>query len=134
MTPLTYLSLGWGVQSFTLAAMMALDELDRVDFLVHSDTTHEASGTYAFAEQWTPWLGEHGLTVVTVRPENADITRLDWGRGSVMIPAFSQDKQDASHGQVKRQCTTQWKIMPIRRFLRAELKRQGRPARPGPAP
>lgn len=35
------ISLGWGVQSFTLAAMAALDEIEPVDFAVHADTTEE---------------------------------------------------------------------------------------------
>ena len=43
------ISLGWGVQSFTLAAMVALGDLEPVDVAIHADTTHEASGTYAFA-------------------------------------------------------------------------------------
>ena len=39
--PLKILSLGWGVQSWTLAAMAALGEIPKPDFAVHSDTTHE---------------------------------------------------------------------------------------------
>ena len=66
LSSLTVLSMGWGVQTWTLAAMMALDEHPRADFLVFADTHHEGQGTYEFAHQWTPWLGEHGLTVVTV--------------------------------------------------------------------
>jgi len=38
------LSLGWGVQSFTLAAMVALGDLEPVDVAIHADTTHEANG------------------------------------------------------------------------------------------
>ena len=57
---LTYLSLGWGVQSWTLAAMVALGELPPVDLAIHADTTHEAAGTYAHAAKWTPWLEKPG--------------------------------------------------------------------------
>ena len=49
--PLRVLSLGWGVQSWTLAAMAALGEIEPIDFAIHSDTRHEASGTYAHAEK-----------------------------------------------------------------------------------
>lgn len=45
------ISLGWGVQSWTLAAMSALNELPRVDAAIHADTTHERGATYLFAEQ-----------------------------------------------------------------------------------
>jgi hypothetical protein len=40
---LKVLSLGWGIQSFTLAAMVALGELDPLSFAIHADTTHETS-------------------------------------------------------------------------------------------
>ena len=106
--------------------MMALDELPRVDYAIHSDTTHERAETYAFAEEWTPWLRERGVNVATTTAYRPDIVRRDWGQGAVMIPAFTLSKADASRGQVKRQCTHDWKIMPIRRFLRAELERLGR--------
>ena len=59
--PLRVLSLGWGVQSWTLAAMIALKELPLVDYAVHADTTHEHEGTYAHAAKWTPWLEERGV-------------------------------------------------------------------------
>ena len=65
--PLTVLNLGWGRQSMTLAAMMALDVMPRADYLVHANTTHERAATYEYAKAMTPWLGEHGLDVVTVR-------------------------------------------------------------------
>lgn len=45
--PLRVLSLGWGVQSWTIAAMMAEGELPMADFAVFADTKHEAAGTYA---------------------------------------------------------------------------------------
>lgn len=51
-----YLSLGWGVQSFTLAAMAALGELPPLDAAIHADTTHERGATYAFAQKWTTWI------------------------------------------------------------------------------
>ena len=124
------LSLGWGVQSFAIAAMMARDVLPRVDYLIHADTQHEMAGTYDFARRWTPWLGEQGLTVVTVSGSRTDaVTR--WNVDSVMIPALTVDRETAKRGQVKRQCTTEWKIRPIRRYIRAELESRGLALRPG---
>lgn len=118
------------MQSFTLAAMMARDELPRVDFLIHADTQHERSATYDFAERWTPWLGENGLTVITVSGGRTDAVK--YARvPSVMIPAFTQDRRTAKRGQIKRQCTSDWKIGPIRRFVRAELERRGLALSPG---
>lgn len=109
------LSLGWGTQSFGLAAMVALGELPPVDVAIHADTTHEASGTYAFAERWTPWLEERGVRVVTVYPgadaNPVEPTRI--GTLKVMIPVFT------GKGIITRQCTGNWKIRPIKRWLQA---------------
>ena len=69
------LSLGWGTQSFALAAMVALGELPPVDVAIHADTTHERTATYAFAEKWTPWLEARGVRVVTVRAKTTDPIR-----------------------------------------------------------
>ena len=127
MPELTYLSLGWGVQSWTIAAMAALGELSPVDLAIHADTGHEAQETYQHAAAWTPWLEERGVRVVTVSPANQQVIREDWGIGSIHIPAYSLGKLDASHGQIKRQCTSHWKLQPIRAHLRTLL-----PPRPKP--
>lgn len=60
------ISLGWGVQSWTLAAMSALGELPPVSVAIHADTTHEMQATYEFAATWAPWLEERGVQVATV--------------------------------------------------------------------
>jgi len=107
------ISLGWGVQSWTLAAMVALGELEPVDYAVHSDTTWEMSYTYEFAEQWTPWLEERGVNVVTVSDENcADKVVDKWG--GTFISAYTISNN--SNGQLRRQCTQRWKIAPMRRW------------------
>ena len=110
-------SLGWGVQSFTLAAMSALGDLEPVDVAIHADTTHEASGTYSFAQRWTPWLEDHGVRVVTVRDGTARITT-DRKGGEIWIPAFT-DTPSANGGMLRRQCTHRWKVRPLRRWLQA---------------
>ena len=126
-----YLSLGWGVQSFTIAAMCALGELEGLDVAVHADTTHEGEATYDFARRWTPWLGERGVRVEIVSASNNGVIEI-WnssGAKAVHIPAFTTAKRDGSLGQVKRQCTVKWKIKPLRRYVRSLLP-YGRP-RPG---
>ena len=117
------LSLGWGVQSFTLAAMVALGDLEPVDVAIHADTTHEASGTYAFAKRWTPWLEDHDVRVVTVRDTSARITT-DREGGKIWIPVFTATPS-ANGGMLRRQCTHRWKIRPMRKWLQAN--RQGWP-------
>ena len=107
------ISLGWGVQSFAMAAMVALGELEPVDYAIHGDTTHDSILTYAYAEKFTPWLEERGVKVVTVRDEAATIQVHD----GKMIPA-----RTLSGGLANRVCTQRWKIAPMRRWLQANRK------------
>ena len=126
------LSLGWGIQSWTLAAMMALEEMPRADFLVHADTTWEKEATYAHAKRWTPWLEEHGLRVVTVRSDRTKvIEKWESETEGIMIPAFTLAYKDGKRGQLRRQCTRTWKIDPIRRFVSQKLQGRGLKKRPG---
>lgn len=117
--PMKIISLGWGVQSFTLSAMVALGELEPVDAVVHSDTGYESKLTYEFAERWTPWLESHGVRVVTVRGTNGDLDKIfdnSRTRGKFLkIPAFFQ--LDGKRSMMRRQCTTAWKVRPVRHWL-----------------
>jgi len=125
--PLKILSLGWGVQSWTLAAMAALDEIPKPDYAVHADTTHEMEGTYSHAKKWTPWLEEHGIPVVTVQASEKLVGTAQWEKSykenseGILIPAFSVDLGTEDRGQIRRQCTTRWKIAPLRRFARSVM-------------
>lgn len=111
------ISLGWGVQSFTLTAMSALGELEPVDFAIHADTTWERSATYAFAEIWTTWLKVHGVEVVTVLAKDTGyINRY----GGVMLPAYTNGKG----GRFPRECTSDWKIATTRRYLQSVRRNQ----------
>ena len=113
------ISLGWGVQSFTLAAMAALGDIEPVDAAIHADTTHERSATYTFAARWTPWLEARGVRVVTVQPTEAEpVNRF----GGLMLPAYTVTQN--GNGKFSRQCTDDWKRAPIRRWLQANRKRQ----------
>mgnify|MGYP001608485152 CR=1 FL=1 len=124
------LSLGWGVQSFTIAAMVAKGELPSVDYAVHADTTFERQGTYAFAREWTPWLQEHGIMVVTVQAQREPNPLEKVNKQSIMIPAFTLSP-NGEKGQTRRQCTHDWKIVPMRHFIRSEMAGLG--IRPSPA-
>lgn len=117
------ISLGWGVQSFTLAAMAALGDIEPVDYAIHADTGYESVLTYEFAERWWMWLRDRGVNVVTVNEPNAKIV-INRGGGKFYIPAFTESK-NASGGMLRRQCTWRWKVAPIRRFIQSQ--RAGQP-------
>lgn len=117
MAAIKVISLGWGVQSWALAAMSALGFLPRVDFAIHSDTGYERSDTYRFAKDWAHFLISYGIQVQTVNG-----IRHEFDDGNVFMPVFT--KRDDQHGQLRRQCTDRWKITPVRRWLRQELDRR----------
>jgi hypothetical protein len=100
--------------------MAALGEIEPLDAAIHADTTHERSTTYAFAEKWTPWLEARGVRVVRVyNPQPAP----ELMSFKTDIPAYTATSD--SGGQLKRQCTGDWKIAPIKRWLQAH--RNGQP-------
>ena len=122
MTPkLTVLSLGWGVQSFTLAAMSALGDLPKLDLLIHADTTWERQATYEFADRWFTWLQERGMTYIAASSLSA--RKIEKGPGSVNIPAFLHGRNGDS--QLRRQCTDRWKINVVRQLMSQELEIRG---------
>ena len=108
------ISLGWGVQSWGLAAMSALGVLPKVDAAIHADTTHERSETYDFARKWTPWLEARGVRVVTVRGNRTDVAI----EPAIYMPVFTSRINGTVSGNQRRQCTGHWKIRPIRQWLR----------------
>lgn len=121
---LRVISLGWGIQSFTLAAMAAVGEI-AADVAIHADTTWEKPATYEFSQKWSAWLQDRGLPVVVVGdPDQAQKVITP----ATDIPAFTLSEKE---GQLRRQCTQRWKIEPIRRWLRDELDRRGWKKTPG---
>ena len=129
MKQLTIISLGWGVQSFGLAAMSALGVLPPVDYAIHADTGWERSETCEFAERWTAWLEERGVKVVMVRNKRAGYI-VNKAAG-IFAPVFTTYENGQSSGMLRRQCTSEWKILPMRRWLSVELKRCGLSKSPG---
>ena len=114
------INLGWGVQSFALAAMSALGELPAVDVAIHADTGHERAATSEFAERWTPWLEKRGVRVVTVQASHAvRHVMFDQSNGQTMIPLYTLSEANGARGMLRRSCTHRWKIQPIRRWLQA---------------
>lgn len=116
MAEMRVISLGWGVQSWGLAAMSALGKLPPVDYAIHADTGWERLETYAFAEKWTPWLEGRGVPVVTVQgPYCHKALELN---GSVTPPMFTVGPE--GRGMLYRTCTDRWKIRPMQRWLRSK--------------
>lgn len=125
---ITCLSLGWGVQSWTLAAMAALGQIEKPNYVVHADTFWERSATYDFAFWRTIWLSQHGIEVIKVSGAGREIGDMS---NNVTIPAFTTRLNGESSGMLRRQCTNRWKVRPVRRYLSGELVKLGLKKRSG---
>ena len=94
------ISLGWGVQSMTLAVMAALGDIEPIDYAIHSDTTHERTDTYIYAEKYTKWMEDRGVKVVTVNDKSA----ADGVWEGKFIPVIADNGIDEP-GRALRTCT-----------------------------
>ena len=117
------LSLGAGVQSTVLALMAERGEhgLPKPDVAIFADTGWEPPAVYEHLE----WLKEQvSFEIVRVSAGNIRENILA-GKGTghrkyLGIPAWLINA-DGSKGMAARQCTTNYKIWPINRFLRERL-------------
>lgn len=111
---LRVLSLGAGVQSSTLALMIAHGEIDPVDCAIFADTRWESDATY----EWLDWLEQqlpfqvHRVSAGDIRENILRGINTTGGR-FVSIPFFTRG-QDGANGIGRRQCTSEYKIKPIR--------------------
>ena len=125
---LTVLSLGAGVQSSTLALMAAAGEITPMpDCAIFSDTGWEPRQVY----EWLSWLETklpfpvHRVGVGNIRDDQMS-GRRSVGKGGggnkrfASMPYFVK-YPDGSKGMTKRQCTLEYKIEPIERFMRRTL-------------
>ena len=115
-----FISLGAGVQSSTMLLMAEEGEIGpRPDGAVFADTQWEPPAIYDHLD----WLADH-TSIPIHRVTSGDLKRLTASRvnhdgtpQSIDIPAFVWGR-DGSKGMVKRQCTVNFKVKPIRREVR----------------
>lgn len=112
------ISLGAGVQSSTMALMAAHGEIGPTpDCAIFADTQWEPQGVY----DWLDWLETklpfpvHRVTAGSVR--DAIITKSNTTKGRfASVPYFTD-----GGGMGRRQCTSEYKIQPIRKKVRELL-------------
>lgn len=117
--PKIFLSLGAGVQSSTLALMAARGEVGPMpDAAIFSDTKCEPLEVY----RWLDWL-EKQLPFPVYRVAEKRgllhniVSSLKGGRFAD-APFFTESDTKRGEGQLRRQCTKEFKIVPITRKVR----------------
>ena len=122
------LSLGAGVQSTALLCMSCLGEVEKLDVAVFADTGWEPAEVYKHLEWLEVWSAEHGVPVVRVEAGNVrEDALVSQVRGKVTdgvrwasLPYFTANA-DGTRGQIRRQCTAEYKIQPVERWQRQYL-------------
>lgn len=120
MTPqLRTISLGAGVQSTTMLLLANHGELPGgpVDYAIFADTGWEPKGVY----EHLAWLeGVSEIPILRVSKGNLREDALDVTRRFATMPVFVINERGGL-GQVRRQCTREYKIEAINRELRRLL-------------
>ena len=108
---LTVLSLGGGVQSSTLALMAARGELPMPDCAVFADTLAESRPTYDWLDWLIPRLPYPVYQVMTGSVLLANVLQPLRQGSRAALPAYTESPDGI--GQLRRQCTSQFKHDPI---------------------
>ena len=119
------LNLGAGTQSSVIYLMMCRGELPRAEVAVFADTQWEPAEVYSHLL----WLEEHGdIPVVKISRGNLRDDAVEFmgqrssadGKRFASMPLFVLNP-DNSKGMLNRQCTSEYKIEIIERYIRREV-------------
>ncbi len=116
------LSLGMGVQSTALYYMASMGELPPFDHAIFVDLGKEKKETYEYLDYLISWQAHNnGLPIHVVRKKNLFVDLLSQqnsrGKRFSSIPAFTKN-EDGSTGMLLRQCTGEYKIAQVDRYVR----------------
>lgn len=126
---LKVLSLGAGIQSTAVLLMSAKGVFEKLDAAVFADTQWEPKAVYKHLDWLEKEAERHGIPVYRVTAgnikEDALISRVRGRKGEgkrwVSIPYYTKTDGPSEGGQIRRQCTSEYKIKPVEKFIRREL-------------
>jgi hypothetical protein len=117
---LRILSLGAGVQSTALALMACDGTLPGLDCAIFADTGWEPKAVYEQVDRIEAELNRVGIPLYRVAKANLRDDTLDPEHRYGSIPWFVRNP-DGTKGMGRRQCTKEYKLMPINRKVRELL-------------
>ena len=117
MPRLRTLSLGAGIQSSALYLLACDGEIPPFDVAIFADTGWESRRVYRHLER----LEQVGtIPIVRVSAGNIRDDALDPARRFASMPLYVRNP-DGSLGMARRQCTSEYKLKPIKREVRRRL-------------
>ncbi|AVP67337.1 adenine nucleotide alpha hydrolase family protein [Prescottella equi] len=114
------LSLGAGVQSTVLALMACDGTLPGLNAAIFADTGWEPPAVYEQVDRLQAEFDRAGIPLHRVTSGNLRSDFLDPDRRFVSVPYFTRNA-DGSDGMGRRQCTSEYKLKPIKKQVRELL-------------
>ena len=122
------IALGMGMQSTALYLMSSMGQYERADHAIFSDPMSEHPKTYKLTKWLLQWQKDNEGIPVHIVKKNLYKDLMDGvnhkGRKFVSIPAYGEGKL------IKRQCTYDYKIEPVKKKLRELYKLKPRQRMP----
>tara|TARA_B100000676_G_C17915595_1_gene752518 strand:+ start:16 stop:852 length:837 start_codon:yes stop_codon:yes gene_type:complete len=116
------LSLGAGVQSSAVLLMAIHGEIKPIEHCIFSDTGWEPKHVYSYLEKLKPLIKKSGIQFHRVQSYSKNTT------GSIKEDALKNDRfaaipfhtldVDGKRSIMRRQCTSEYKILPVERRIR----------------
>ncbi|MFE9246442.1 hypothetical protein [Nocardiopsis sp. NPDC006938] len=117
---LRLLSLGAGVQSTTLFLLAAQGAIEPFDYALFADTGWEPRSVYRHLECLERTAAEAGIPMLRVSAGNIRDDALDERHRFASMPLFVRGPQ-GQRGMARRQCTSEYKVRPLKREARRLL-------------
>lgn len=118
---LRVLSLGAGVQSTTLLMLAAEGRLPKLDAAIFADTGWEPRAVYEHLDRLEREVAQSaGIPVYRVSAGNIRSDALDPAHRFASMPLFIRNP-DGGNGMTRRQCTSEYKLKPIKAKVRQML-------------
>ena len=114
---LVIISLGAGVQSSTMALKAACGEFPRPDCAIFADTGYEPKSVYNYLDYLKDIL-PYPVHIVSKGNIKDDMLKAKDTNKFVVAPFFNKHTITNKKGMIRRQCTNDYKIQPIRKKIR----------------
>jgi len=124
---LSYISLGAGRQSTAMAicSALGLNGVKKVRYCLFADTGDEIQDTYDHLDRLSTFLEKYDVQVCIVKTSTLSEDLVKASRGEMKraasIPAFTPSPTDGRASLLWRQCTSEYKIYPLRKFAKQLL-------------
>jgi hypothetical protein len=114
------LSLGAGVQSTAVLLLACDGTIPPFDAAIFADTGWEPKQVYDHLDRLETYAELHGIPIVRVSSGNIRDDALDPEHRFASMPLYVRNP-DGSDGMARRQCTSEYKLKPIKAEVRRRL-------------